>query len=78
VAAKTLQDFWNEKSTWQSTFDRDRALWKAATDAAVEKFTSTNNESMPCEIGVYDDPCKLGYPCKCKHGCLIKRTAYVS
>ena len=36
------------------------------------------NESMPCEIGVYDEPCKLGYPCKCKHGCLIKRTAYIS
>lgn len=23
-------------------------LWKAATDAAVEKFTSTNSENAPC------------------------------
>ena len=56
MAAKTLQDFWNEKSTWQSTFDRDRALWKAATDAAVEKFASSNSGYTKCQCQVPSVP----------------------
>lgn len=50
--------------------------WQTLKSALAQQ--TNNKQSMPCEIGVYDEPCKLGYPCKCKHGCLIKRTAYVS
>jgi len=83
MATKTYQEWFDDvgrKMMCDDAYDRTtygQALWKAATDAAVEEFTSTNNESMPCKIGVYGDLCRLGYPCKCKHGCLIKRTAYV-
>jgi len=57
---------------------RLRGRIKAIESKVGTPSASHNNESMPCEIGVYDEPCKLGYPCKCKHGCLIKRTAYIS
>ena len=59
--------------------ERLRQAWEIIHAKLMEENGSShNNESMPCEIGVYDEPCKLGYPCKCKHGCLIKRTAYIS
>ena len=54
MATKTYQEWFDDvgrKMMCDDAYDRTtygQALWKAATDAAVEEFTSTNNESMPC------------------------------
>jgi len=48
-----------------------------AIESLKDQKSFTDNESMPCEIGVYDEPCKLGFPCKCKHSCLIRRTVCI-
>ena len=62
----------------QGSFQVDNfaKCWADAIKSAEALKPSHDNESISCEIGIYDEPCKLGYPCKCKHGCLIKRTAY--
>jgi hypothetical protein len=61
----------------------DRAMvalgWNTANYYLEEKFTSANNESMPCYVGIRGESCKLGFGVKCgAPACQLSRTAHVS
>ena len=62
MAAKTFREWWDENYPNVSTIDEIcEEAWNAATDAAEERFASTNGTMVPClDVRAIVNRCTLG------------------